>query len=423
MSLQGTFNTAVQAMQAQTQFLTNISSNIANVNTTAYKLQDTHFETLLNHVQPTDKSFFTVNTFDYRQVDKQGAITTTNRTYDLAVNGRGFFVTNKSADGSPNGFQFTRDGAFFGKAVTMDSDTDGNGANDQGTRLITADGSYIYGWKADENGNVTQTDSLASLTPVVFSNESVFPSKATTEIKLQANVAASDSGRQSVGLPYVDLQGSSRTVTLGFTAQLGNNWALDVSATDLNTQDVPVTFDPATVAFDSTGKLVDPADGLLSVEVSDALGPQSFVIDISKLSQLADNNKLTVQNIDHDGYIEGRLDKTYFNGFGELIGSYTNHEVRTLYKLPIANFAADGNLEAKSGNIFVATKEAGAMTLKGLGDPTGTTQIVTGALEQSNVDLADQFSKMIVTQRAYSSAAKVLTTADEMTQAVRDLKR
>ena len=422
MSLQGTFNTAVQAMNSQTQFLNNISTNIANVNTTGYKLQDTHFQTLLNHVQPTDKRFFTVNTFDYRQVDKQGSITTTNRTYDLAINGRGFFVTNPSADGSDT-FQYTRDGAFFGKAVTMEIDTDENGINDQGVQLTTADGSFVYGWKADELGNVTQTSSLGALVPVTYSNESVFPSKATTEITLQANVAASDNGRQTVGLPFVDQEGNSRTVTLGFTAELGNNWTLDMSATDLALQNVPVTFDPPTIAFDGNGNLTDPPDGLLSVELSDAVGPQSFLINISKLSQLADNNKLTVQNIDHDGYIEGRLDRTYFNGFGELIGSYSNGEVLTLYKLPIARFVSEGNLEAKSGNIFLESHESGAMTLKGLGDPTGTTQIVTGALEQSNVDLADQFSKMIVTQRAYSSAAKVLTTADEMTMAVRDLKR
>ena len=105
-----------------------------------------------------------------------------------------------------------------------------------------------------------------------------------------------------------------------------------------------------------------------------------------------------------------------------LIGSYSNGELRNLYKLPVAMFRADGNLEAKSGNYFEQTKEAGDMLLTGIGLATGS-HFVTGALESSNVDLTDQFSKMIVTQRAYSSAAKVLTTADEMAQAARDLKR
>ena len=83
MSLSGIFNTAVQAMNSQAQFLSNISTNIANVNTTAYKAQDTHFETLLNHITPPAKNYFTVNTFDFRNVDKQGQVLTTGRGLDM----------------------------------------------------------------------------------------------------------------------------------------------------------------------------------------------------------------------------------------------------------------------------------------------------------------------------------------------------
>ncbi len=425
MSLQGTFNTAVQAMNSQSQALSNISTNIANVNTTAYKLQDTHFATLLNDIQPTEKKFFTVNTFDTRKVDKQGTITTTNRTFDLALNGRGFIVTNTEQDptSANSRWQYTRDGALFGKAIDLGVDTDNNGVSDQGTLLTTANGAYVYGWPADADGNVSETNDLSSLTPVMYGNNSVFPSKATTKINLQANVSATDEGRQTVSLPFIDQSGNSRTLTIGFNAAIGQDWTLDMASNDVNNQPVNITFD-SQVQFDGQGKLVFPQDGLLNVELEEpGVGPQSLTVDISKMSQFADGTKLTVVNVDQDGYLAGRLQNTYFNGNGMLIGSYSNGEVKNLYKLPVATFAADNNLEAKSGNIFVQTTEAGAMQLSGLGTPTGTTQFVTGALEASNVDLADQFSKMIITQRAYSSAAKVLTTADEMTQAVRDLKR
>jgi len=425
MSLQGTFNTAVQAMNSQSQALSNISTNIANVNTTAYKLQDTHFATLLNDIQPTEKKFFTVNTFDTRKVDKQGTITTTNRTFDLALNGRGFIVTNTEQDSTSanSRWQYTRDGALFGKAIDLGVDTDNNGVSDQGTLLTTANGAYVYGWPADADGNVSETNDLSSLTPVMYGNNSVFPSKATTKINLQANVSATDEGRQTVSLPFIDQSGNSRTLTIGFNAAIGQDWTLDMASNDVNNQPVNITFD-SQVQFDGQGKLVFPQDGLLNVELEEpGVGPQSLTVDISKMSQFADGTKLTVVNVDQDGYLAGRLQNTYFNGNGMLIGSYSNGEVKNLYKLPVATFAADNNLEAKSGNIFVQTTEAGAMQLSGLGTPTGTTQFVTGALEASNVDLADQFSKMIITQRAYSSAAKVLTTADEMTQAVRDLKR
>ena len=81
------------------------------------------------------------------------------------------------------------------------------------------------------------------------------------------------------------------------------------------------------------------------------------------------------------------------------------------------------SLEAVQGNFFKADPQAGQLELRSLGSVSGIAQIVVGALEQSNVNLADQFTKMIVTQRAYSSSATVLRTADEMTQQARDLKR
>src|SRR5437763_9659535 len=107
-TIQGSFITGVQAMLSQAHDLSNISTNIANVNTTAYKEQDTHFSTLLDSTQPVDSKFFTVQTTDFRNVDKQGTITSTQRTFDVALNGRGFLVTNTAQD-STGIWEYTRD--------------------------------------------------------------------------------------------------------------------------------------------------------------------------------------------------------------------------------------------------------------------------------------------------------------------------
>ena len=421
-TIQGTFNTGVQAMLSQAHDLSNISTNIANVNTTAYKEQGTHFETLLNEVSPRDQKFFSVKTIDYRNVDKQGTIATTNRTYDVAINGRGFIVTNTSQDASGI-WQYTRDGSFFGKAVPLPTST--NGVPDQGTLLTTADGSYVMGWAADANGKITETNDLKSLTPILYSNNSVFASKATTTMKLQANVAAGIEGRQHVGIPFVDAAGNTRTVDIGFNSDPASpaSWNLDMSSTGTDNNPVSVTFTPPNVAFDTFGRQISPTNGIVTATVHDLAGDQSFTIDMTKVTQLGGDSTITVQNIDQNGYIEGRLNKTYFDKFGTLIGSYTNGQVRNLARLPVANFNANDNLNAYPGNIFTQSSEAGALRLGSVGSPQGSTEFVTGALETSNVDLADQFSKMIVTQRAYSSAAKIVQTADEMTQACRDLKR
>jgi flagellar hook protein FlgE len=238
----------------------------------------------------------------------------------------------------------------------------------------------------------------------------------------------------------------SRTVTLGFTptpTQTGY-YTLDlaslsaagapvptiVALADAAGNPLPPQTDPVTglplpprVRFDGQGKLVEPASGRLVLSIADPTGNQLIRLDISKVTQLNDNGELTVFNLEQDGFIQGRLKETYFTEDGVLIGSYTNQGLRPLFKLPVATFAAQNNLEAKSGNYFVQTREAGARQLQGLDSIQGLAQIVSGALESSNVDLADQFSKMIVTQRAYSSSATVLRTADEMMQQTRDLKR
>ncbi|MHB1207249.1 MAG: flagellar hook-basal body complex protein, partial [Rhodospirillaceae bacterium] len=316
---------------------------------------------------------------------------------------------------------YTRDGSFFGKAVPLSTST--NGVQDQGTLLTTADGSYVMGWAADAQGNISETNDLKSLTPILYSNNSVFAAKATTSIQLQANVAAAVPGRQHVGLPFVDAGGNTRTLDVGFNSAGASAWTLDMSSVGTDNQPVGVTFTPPDVSFDTKGAVISPTDGKISVTINDASGPQTLTLDMSKVSQLGGDSGITVQNVNGDGYIEGRLKNTYFDKFGTLIGSYTNGQVRNIARLPVANFNANDNLNALPGNIFTQSAESGVLTLNAVGTPQGSTEFVTGALETSNVDLADQFSKMIVTQRAYSSAAKVVQTADEMVQAVRDLKR
>jgi flagellar hook protein FlgE len=449
MSLKGTMNTAAQALNAQSQHLSNISTNIANVNTTAYKVQNTHFQTLLNHVTPGGgagpKKFFTADTVDTREVSKQGFLQTTNRTLDLAINGRGFFVTNTETDGTGI-WQYTRDGSLDGRSVRLTTDSDGDGQLDQATLLTTTSGGFLYGWQADADGNFNEVDDLTQLVPIQINSNEIFPARATTTIDLQANVSAGSPKRQTVGMPFVDAGGNSRTVTLGFTpiTSQTNSYDLDLAAFDLSGNAVPtivaladgsgnpipLTVDPLTgltqpprIQFDGTGNIVVPASARLVLSIGDPTGNQLIRMDIRQMKSFNDNGDLTVFNINQDGYIQGRLKETYFNEDGVLVGSYTNQGLRELYKLPIAQFAAVNNLEAKSGNFFTQTREAGERRLLGLDSVQGIAQIFTGALESSNVDLADQFSKMIVTQRAYSSSATVLRTADEMMQQTRDLKR
>lgn len=422
MSLNGTFSTATMALNAQAQHLSNISTNIANVQTNAYKEQETSFQTLLNHVTGTNKSFFAVDTVDTRRVDKQGLILSTQRQLDLAIDGRGLFVTNTQPDGTGD-WQFTRDGGFFGNATEFDTDTDGNGQNDQGAVLTTLAGNTVFGWAANPDGTFDEENDITTLQAVTINSNQIFEARPTANISLQANVSAEDVGRQNVGLPFIDANGDNRTLTIGFTASVDNSFTLDASAIQGASQLVPATIEPATVEFTGFGTIAAPADGLFTVTVNDASGPQVMTLDLSQVTQFQSTGNIEVINLEQDGFQEGLLRSTFFDKEGVLFGSFSNAGLVPLFKLPVATFPAMNKLEAINGNFFKADVAAGEMELKAMGTGNGIAQVVIGALEQSNVDLADQFTKMIVTQRAYSSSATVLRTADEMTQQARDLKR
>lgn len=423
MGLGGTFSTAVLALNAQAQNLTTIASNIANVQTNAYKEQNTHFKTLVNHVSGAQhRSYFAVETVDTRMVDKQGLLLSTQRQLDLAIDGRGLFVTNTEPNGSGE-WQFTRDGGFAGRSVQFDTDTDNDGQNDQGSVLTTTTGNTVFGWPANADGTFDEANSLDALQAVTINSNQVFESRATSLLSVQANISAESTGRQSIGLPFIDANGDSRTLALGFTASTTNDYTLDAASTSIDNQPISVTIEPATASFTGFGTLATPANGQFTITVNDPTGPQVISVDLSDTTQFQSTGNIELLNFEQDGLKEGLLNSTFFDADGVLYGSFSNSGLIPLFKLPMANFPAPNQLEAVSGNVFRRDPRAGQLELGSLGAGSGSSQVVVGALEQSNVDLADQFTKMIVTQRAYSSSATVLRTADEMTQQARDLKR
>jgi len=112
-----------------------------------------------------------------------------------------------------------------------------------------------------------------------------------------------------------------------------------------------------------------------------------------------------------------------FTGRGELAGNFDNGRTTNLFKLPVARFQATNALETRGGNLYSATAEAGDMMVAEAGNTASGSVFVPGSVEASNVDIGEEFTKMIITQKAYSSAATVFRTADEMTVLLRDLKR
>ncbi|HLO78046.1 MAG TPA: flagellar hook-basal body complex protein [Magnetospirillum sp.] len=191
--------------------------------------------------------------------------------------------------------------------------------------------------------------------------------------------------------------------------------------------------DPIMVQFDDNGKIVTPAGGAVDFgfkwDAQPASGTKAAVpagsgtvsVDLTGLSQY-NSSDLYIRNVSTDGYGRGTLLQTAFSDTGELNGYYDNGQSRTLFKVPVATFVSENALEPVSGTMFRRSESAGALTVSAVEDVPGGGAMVTSSLEGSTVDIEDEFTRMIMTQKAYSTNAQVFKTADEMTTTARDLK-
>lgn len=410
MSILGTLFNSSQAMITHSHALDTTSQNIANVNTTAYKRVETNFKDLMMATHPRWDSF-SVDAVDRRLVDQAGFLEETGRSRDLALVGEGFFIVS---DGfGSDDILFTRDGNFRG--VARDSVTN-PGTED--VHLTTTGGQFLLGWQANADGSFTTADSLANLVPVRVNTDSIIDAQPTTTVSIGANIPA-DSTLESerVSTPVFDQSGTSQTMSLLWTKTGSNQWDLNLSVTDGSIAS-PATAVP--VVFQSNGDILGPTSTEVVVDWLD--GSQSTIdLDFSETTQYAGPN--TIYRLDQDGSAAAPLVRTFVDGDGIIYGSYSNGVVLPQYKLAIADFQVPNELEALSGNIFARTEAAGGMTVMDLEAQGVRTSIEEGFLEASNVDLADEFTRMLTTQKAYSSAATVFRTGDQMMQEAANLKR
>ncbi len=417
MSLIGALNTSSLAMLSQSQGMQTVSNNIANVNTTAYKREDTLFQTLLYAQRGTAVASerMAVKPVDRREVMGQGFILATGRADDLAINGNGFFMVTPSFDGKTGNTEtmFTRDGSLSQRYVDMGDGT-------QQSFYQAGAGQYLLGWKANDDGTFTTSATGAGMVPVRSYSLDEIDGTATTEALLAGNIDARTAIGGSTNLQgtVYDQSWTAQSVNYTWTKTGANNWNLDLSVSG-GTVDTPIAGGTP-VVFNGNGQIQTPSTVAVGITWND--GTQSTVnIDLTEMQQYADTTQ--VRRTTQNGNEAGRLYDESFDENGVLWGSYTNGRNRPLYKLGMANFVAPNSLEAVSGNLFRATDEAGKMTVRDLENEDNETTIQVGSLESSNVDMADEFTKMMIVQKAYSMASTNFRTVDEMMELTATLKR
>lgn len=403
MSLYGILSCSATAMLVQSHALERISSNVANVQTVGYKANNTLFKTQLYHYISEDQEYYTVGAIDRKYISLQGNMTPTTSDSDLAINGNGFFLVRERF-GTPNSTMLTRAGNFG----TTNIDPDGKTVDPEKAFLVTAGGDYVLGWNYDM-GNYSFSSTLSPLdvTPVQQVDGTM-----STSIEVAANIPASGSTSSNIGLNVYDSTYNAHTINMNFTkAGEGNEWTLSFSP-----EDGVTTSKPTNIFFDGEGNIL-PEYSNQTVSVTWADGSsQTIQIDLSKLTQLGDSQSIV--EITDDGRPIGTLKTTTWNNEGVLNAIYSNGKTYPVAKLAIGTVTVPDSLQAVSNNLFAITENSGPLKVLDLTEPgVGMyTSILPNTLEASNVVLEQEFTNMITTQRAYSSASTVFTTGNEMFQ-------
>lgn len=174
-------------------------------------------------------------------------------------------------------------------------------------------------------------------------------------------------------------------------------------------------------SFTSTGQLSPAVDSTTITNLTvngNNLGNVTLTHGPGNMTQFADNNgTVSVNKIDQDGYASGELVNVAVGANGRVTGTYTNGKTIDIFQVTLAKFNNPNGLQKMNGTAFAETQESGAAIMGGTGD------IIASANEASNVDLADEFSKLIIAQQAYTAGTRIITTSDTLIQETLNMKR
>jgi flagellar hook protein FlgE len=434
MSLFSALTVAVGGLSAQSRAIGNISDNLANTQTTGYKRVDTRFESLVTQSNLSVNDPGGVRATPSYQNSIQGNLIQSQTSTSLAITGAGFFSVRQgtvSANGTTTigtDASFTRRGDF-----TLDSKG----------YMVNGAGYYLTGYTVSSTGNVS-----AETSPILISNLIDTP-VATTAASYSANLPSSAiTGTTTAAstIQIYDALGNPKDMSFTWTKTATNAWTAVVnvaggqgSASSNYIATIPFVFnnvsDVGTIDSMTAGSnySVQPAtapdyDATVEMNLSFVgAGSQTLRIDFGRydsaegVTQYADT-ALTVSSFGQNGIPQGSFKDLQIDRDGFVILNYDNGRSRTFYQIPIVQFNAPNNLQRAVGGAFEETLESGDARTNAPGR-SGAGFIVGNALEGSNVDIADEFTKLIQSQRIYSANARTITTTNSMLEEVINIVR
>ncbi len=428
MSLFRMMNIGYSGMIANSFAMNVIGDNIANMNTIGFKKSRAVFADVVGSqvagwVAGSRQGIGT-EVQDSEKMFAQGSMLSTGSSLDLAINGNGFFVVRGDHNGINSNY-YTRAGQFH---------------VDKEGYLIDVHGLRAQGYGADDQGNI-----VGGVGDMYIGDKST-PATVTSSITMNANLQAdvdSIPGGFDVADPdntsnfsnvvtVYDSLGNAHDVTVYFTKTADNTWDYNVVVPgDDHTSGTDQICAAGTLTFNTEGALQSQTTTMAS-DFDFVGATQDQVIDMtfgdpiadggtgfSGTTQYASDYSVTFQS--QDGASSGNLQSVYIDEGGLITGVFSNGEKREIGQLALATFKGMG-LDGVGGNLYTATKESGDPSV-GAAGTGGRGGIQTSMLEQSNVDLTEEFVNLITAQRGFQASSKSISTADSLLQEVVNLRR
>lgn len=425
--------TAISGMNANGTTLSVISDNISNMNTVGFKKSVVSFGDILSQTYSGISGTYQVGrgvlVGNVMTVFSAGQLESTSNVLDLAIDGEGFFIVNDKGTTA-----YTRAGQFS--------------INKEG-KIVDSQGAVLQGYLADGTGNITGTIGDVAITA------NRIEAAQTTQVQLSLNLNAKEAMQSapfsldansdgvlndpinynsSTTLAIYDSQGAQHNITLYFVKTADNNWDVHYVYDDPNNQGQLVDAGTQKLIFNSNGTLKDDSSSSMVIVFNfngGVTSPQNVVFDYGRGSDeggdgLGGTNQyaanFSVSNILQNGYSSGNLINMSIDTNGNINGIYSNGQIKALAKIALAKFNDPSGLEKLGRNLYAQSAQSGSPII-GSPETSGLGRVLSNALELSNVDLAEEFVRMITAQRGFQANSRIITTTDELMQEVVNLKR
>jgi flagellar hook protein FlgE len=385
----------ISGLRAHQQMMDITGNNIANVNTAGYKSSQSVFEdTLSQMLRPAGAPQAGNGGTNPAQVGlgvrmasvttnfSQGAAQTTGRSTDLMISGDGFFAVRNGGE------------QLYSRAGAFSFDADG--------RLVNPGGSVVQGWTANNNGVVNPNATPGDVTlPIGILRQP----HATQNVLISGNLPANSASTTPIvsSITTYDQQGNPVTLSATFSKNSPTSWDVTVS-------DGVTTTPTQTITFASDG----------SAPSTTAVVLGGMTVHLDGLTSYA--GQTTVASLNQDGSTMGSLQSFSIGPDGVLVGVFSNGLKQTLAQVALASFNNPPGLEKVGDSMYRSTVNSGTVQI-GQAGGGGRGLLQSGVVEMSNVDLAQEFTNLIIAQRGFQANSKVISTSDELLQDLVNLKR